>query len=146
MRTFVAAYPREPIVRRIAHAENRATRAENRATVPLGVCRSARPRERHASCRRLTRAGPDDDPHPERACEVCGASLAGKRRHAKTCSTRCRVARHRGLKPDPELLRRWEGALPRFKLLAPDDRLTILAAVVWPDELPELAGRLLEAA
>ena len=30
-----------------------------------------------------------------RTCEVCGSPLAGKRRGAKTCSTRCRVAMSR---------------------------------------------------
>ena len=30
-----------------------------------------------------------------RACEVCGAPLDSKRRHAVVCSTSCRVTRHR---------------------------------------------------
>jgi len=140
MRAFVRDYPREPIVQRIAR------------DLTVGCVRTdtpqaeARPRERRAGRPRSTRAGPGDDSELPRSCEVCGASLAGKRRHATTCSTRWRVARHRSLKPDPELLRRWEAALPRFKRLGPEDRLSLLAAVVWPDDLPALAGRLREAA
>jgi hypothetical protein len=101
-----------------------------RAAVPR-----ARERRATGSRARLTRAGPDDDPDLERTCEVCGGTLAGKRRHAKTCSTRCRVALHRrGLQPKAELLERYEAALPLRQTLAPDERLDLLAAVVWPSE------------
>lgn len=32
---------------------------------------------------------------PDRRCAVCGKGLGGKRWHARTCGTKCRVALHR---------------------------------------------------
>jgi hypothetical protein len=91
VRAFIAAYPRERIVRKIAG--DSAPDCVDERTV-------ARARDRRTRSTRATRAGPDDDdPHLERACEECGGSLAGKRRHAKTCDERCKKARQRRLRP-----------------------------------------------
>lgn len=74
---------------------------------------------------------------PSRACEVCGGSLADRYANAKTCGARCRVAKHRLskiLRPSPELLTRYEAALPLVTTLTrPEQRLDLLAAVVWPE-------------
>jgi hypothetical protein len=102
-----------------------------------------RPRPRTTTRRRRTataRAGPDEPSEPEpplrRQCEVCGECLADKYCNAKTCSTRCRVAKHRrSPRPTPELLSRYEAALPILKGLAPPERLDLLAAVVWPRDV-----------
>jgi hypothetical protein len=78
------------------------------------------------------------------ACVVCGGSLAGKYSNAKTCSPRCRTAKCRqetGPEPSPALLLRLEAALPLLPELAPEERLDLLAAIVWPTD-----ARLQEAA
>lgn len=84
-----------------------------------------RPREHRAGRAHSTRAGPSDDSDLDRACEVCAASLAGKRRHAKTCGERCKKARQR----------------ERAALLCRYD-----AALVWPTNARLAASRLQEAA
>jgi hypothetical protein len=100
---------------------------------------ASRPRERQAGRARSTRAGPDDDPHLERRCEACGASLAGKRRHAKTCSDRCRVALHRRFRPSRALLKRYDAALAELRAswrpeLPVGELLELLDAVVFPQD------------
>jgi hypothetical protein len=108
----------------------------------------ARPRERRPVSRRRSQSPPgrrssadDDDPEPEpppRSCAVCGGSLKGKRRHAQTCGSRCRVAKHRraALKAAERaaLERRYEAALRLVRSLAPEERPLLLAAVVWPSD------------
>jgi hypothetical protein len=103
-----------------------------------------RPREHRAGRAHRTRAGPSDDPDLERVCEVCGGSLAGKRRQAKTCGDRCRQARHR---ERAALLTRYDVALSIVpKLSRFDERLDLLAAVIWPTDVRLSAPRLREAA
>jgi hypothetical protein len=109
--------------------------------------RERRPRSRSRTSG--TRGDPDSDlERPRRQCAVCDGSLAGRRKHAVTCSVRCRVALHRSRSPLPAadvaaLERRYEAALPLLGELTPGERVELLAAVVWP-EARELAA--LEAA
>lgn len=108
------------------------------------VARS-RPRERRAGRAHSTRAGPSDDPDLPRACGVCGRSLEGKRRHARTCGSRCRVAKHRRAAltaaERAALDRRYEAALRIVRRLPHEERVSLLGAVVWPTD-----ARLREAA
>jgi hypothetical protein len=107
-----------------------ASRTQHRPTASR--TRQRPPKRRAAATPRSTRAGPDDDPGLERACEVCGGSLAGKRKHARTCGTRCRQVRHR---EQAALRRRYEAALGIVaKLTRPEQRIDLLAAVVWPQD------------
>jgi hypothetical protein len=88
------------------------------------------PRSRRSVTRARARA-PDDDHLPQHSCAVCGSSLAGRRKHALTCGGRCRTELHRRREREA-LQRRHEAALKLAKRLHPDDRIDLLAAVVWP--------------
>jgi hypothetical protein len=111
------------------------------ATQPQGRP-EARQRERRPSGRRHNspRArspgrSTDDDPEPARTCLVCGTSLEGRRRHAKTCKTACRVARHRAAHVQerpagltPESLEASFAELNGYAARLPDDfAVTVLA-------------------
>jgi len=111
-------------------------------TQQRGVSREQRPQGRRgtSTASRATSPGreSDDDPEPPPACAVCGGSLVGKRRHARTCSTRCRVAHHR-LKPlsaaeRAALDQRYQAALRIVRQLEHDERPLLLEAVVWPTD------------
>ena len=129
---------------RTAHTSANGDRPER------GTSRERRPARRRRTSRALrSRDGPDE-PEP-RTCEVCGESLAGKNSNAKTCSSRCRVAKHRQtarerLAPDPELLGRWDRAcseleeIARLGPLDPDWLLDILA-IVLDGEVYDRHGR-----
>jgi hypothetical protein len=119
--------------------QRRAARA-----LPSGSINQERPRQRPRERRdRRTRssAGSCGEPEsdPPRACEVCGKSLAGKYANAKTCGPKCRKTKSRrskDLQPSAELLQRHEAALAHVGALEPDERLDLLAAVVWPEDFP----------
>jgi predicted nucleic acid-binding Zn ribbon protein len=117
--------------------ELRRPRRDGRQLAPVVVHTSKRrehphPRERRAGRAHSTRAGPSDDPPLDRACEVCGASLAEKYGNARTCGDRCRQRLHR---ERAALLKRYEAALGIVKTLKRyDERLDLLAAVVWPTD------------
>ena len=102
-----------------------------------------RPREsrrRSSSRTSVPRGDPSDPepPDPPRRCKVCGGSLEGRRRHAQTCGSRCRVAKHRhgALTPAEKaaLERRYEAALRIVRRLPVEERLSLLCAVVWPTD------------
>jgi hypothetical protein len=107
------------------------------------------PPRRRSSRSAASRAGPDEPSEPApQTCEVCGDSLEGKYRNAKTCGERCRVAKHRKehrkskiSQPSPELLHRYDAAITLVDALPLPDRIDLLAAVVWPRD-----ARLREAA
>jgi hypothetical protein len=120
------------------------TRKRGTADRPSRARVGPRPREHRGGRAHSTRAGPSDDPDLERACEVCGDSLAGRRRQAKTCGDRCRQALHR---ERAALLTRYDVALSIVpKLSRFDERLDLLAAVIWPTDVRLSAPRLREAA
>jgi hypothetical protein len=139
-----AFYEREvamSVPSRLAWTNERHRAKEYRPRVTHGrprrtpTARRPQPRPRR---RATTRAGPDEPSEPEPpACEVCGASLEDKYRNAKTCSSQCRTAKCRKGKapaPSAELLLRHEAALSLLPELAPEERLDLLAAVVWPQD------------
>jgi 5-methylcytosine-specific restriction endonuclease McrA len=124
---------------------------------PLSRHSSSRPREsrRRAGPRTGAARGDPDEPSPPpppRTCEVCGGSLARRRSHAQTCSSRCRVAKHRranaGLTAADRaaIERRYEAALGIVRSLALEERHLLLAAVVWPSDSRLAPSRLREAA
>src|SRR5262245_12712326 len=104
--------PKMPVVRRAPRSapSSRRSRTTHRARAPSA---------------RLA----DDEPHPPRACEECGASLAGRNKHAQTCSARCRKALQRRREREA-LVRRHEAAVKLAKKLPPSERIDLLAAVV----------------
>jgi hypothetical protein len=113
-----------------------------------GTSRESRPGSHRVSRTRTARAGPDDADLPLRSCLICEASLAGRRRHASTCSSRCRKALQRRKEREEQeaLARRHEAAWPLLKDLTHDQRLDMLAAVVWPTDARLSLGALGDAA
>jgi hypothetical protein len=152
-RELVERVRNEPETRRLVATLASQVRTPSGIAIPASKAPRVhnRPRERRSGSTRPPRAGPGDDSELPRACEVCGASLAGKRRHAKTCSTRCRVARHRSVTRLQPLERaaleaRHEAALRIIRSLSRDERWDLLRAVVWPSDPRLAASNLREAA
>jgi hypothetical protein len=116
---------------------------ETKARAPR---RSPAPRRPRRTTRRratATRAGPDEPSEPEpRACKVCGDSLDGHYSNAKTCKGACRQKLYRQpkkagelLEPTVELWERYDAALEVVPTLHRfEERLDLLAEVVWPNE------------
>ena len=95
---------------------------------------------------------PSDEPlpavTPPQTCSVCGATIHGRRSNAVTCKGACRQKAYRERKkarefqePSLALRKRYDAALEILRSLSRDERLDLLAAVVWPSD-----ARLREAA
>jgi hypothetical protein len=125
-------------------------RSAQASTLPRGASRARHVRRAPSSRRSgsATRSrspdGPrrEEDPEPPlaRVCEVCDAPLEGKRRHARTCSTRCRVALHRRehsrltAAEKAALEQRYTAALRIVRQFDRGGRIDLLGAVVWPTD------------
>jgi predicted nucleic acid-binding Zn ribbon protein len=134
--------------------------ARSAPVVARGPSRERQPaRRRRVSRAVASRDGPDESEPPlgrppvtpSRTCRVCGVSLDGRYSTAATCSSACRQKsyrqrRQRNLQPSPELLDRYEAAVSHLEGLAPEERLDLLTAVVWPSDLPLVAAQLQAAA
>jgi hypothetical protein len=79
--------------------------------------------------------GGDEPPPLARACGFCGASLEGRRRNVRYCSDSHRV-RACQLRRDERraLVTRYLAALEIVPELGREERLDLLAAVVWPSD------------
>jgi hypothetical protein len=129
---------------RTLHTHAKATAAADRPTDRVhqrGPSRERGPTRRRRTARTLASRDGPDEPEP-RACEVCGESLDGHYANAKTCKGACRQKLYRQrkkagklLEPTVELWERYDAALEIVPTLHRfEERLDLLAEVVWPNE------------
>ena len=74
------------------------------------------------------------------ACEKCGNTFTTCRRHARYCSTRCRVATHRAKSDDYVLTDEDRAAIARV-MMAPTEGVPGLGPPLSPERQRELAMR-----
>jgi hypothetical protein len=128
---------RVPSRRTRLHARSQRARPAHRRT-KLAGCRDPDEPEPPGG-----RPGTDSGLSPTR-CAICDEPLVGKYSNAKTCGERCRQRLHR---ERAALLKRYDAALGIVKALKRyDDRVLLLAAVVWPTDERLAARNLREAA